>query len=416
MRGLAAVLVLFIILIPGGTLPGRELKKGTYYSPERIEKELLDWLNKERTERGLSPLLSHPVLEKVALGHSEKMVAEEKLSHYFPNYPPLKQRLMKTNLYFLTCGENVAFSESIIGKYIHQKFMSSEGHRKNMLDREYTHCGIKLARVEVKNDFYVTQVFAHLDKPLDQFELETLLEKYLQGQYRDAHKQPLLILEKMKQYARIISQLNARGRKIDNFLNSFPGEWGKLDVVNLISPRKEELKRELEKAAIKQEYTGAAVGTSHTRNARFPGGAYSVSLLLLESTVGNYTQENFRELVLEAINNLRREEDLVPMKLDKRLSVSANLMYEFRQLGLKEYLTEEDHARLKKAIAWLGIRKAQVFTYKTDNPRNIPSPARRMLQGNDETISRSLDKILILIHRPMIQGIPANYYMVTLVY
>ena len=111
-----------ISAIEFGVAGGNGLRHMEYLA-ERIERELLELVNKERQDQGRHPLLSHPGLNDVALRHCLKMVKEKKLSHGFPNYKTLDQRLMDAGLLFLKAGENIAFSEAIVGKFIHEGFM-----------------------------------------------------------------------------------------------------------------------------------------------------------------------------------------------------------------------------------------------------------------------------------------------------
>jgi uncharacterized protein YkwD len=133
---------------------------GGFYNPEKIEQEMLALVNKARSEQGNQPLRFHPLLNDAALGHSQKMAAEGQLSHRFPNYKTLQERLMDAGLAFIKSGENVAFSEDSEAKFIHDGFMSSPGHRENILDPDFTHCGIRIICSNKK--FYVTEEFAQV--------------------------------------------------------------------------------------------------------------------------------------------------------------------------------------------------------------------------------------------------------------
>ncbi|MCP4216592.1 MAG: CAP domain-containing protein, partial [bacterium] len=172
-----AIICLWLMFLLKPMLLQASPQKKDPFGAAQIEEDLLKLVNRERTDRGYRPLKAHPVLEAVGLAHSRKMVEQKKLSHNFPSYKPLHIRLMDKKLNFLVSGENIAFSEAIVGKYIHEEFMSSPGHRQNILDPRFTHCGIKLALV--KGDYYVTQEFAHIYEPLSGDEVEGHLEKGL---------------------------------------------------------------------------------------------------------------------------------------------------------------------------------------------------------------------------------------------
>ena len=107
-----------------------------------MEERLWHLANSERIKRGLLPLRYHPELAQVALQHSRKMAKNQKLSHYFPQYPSLSERLEQANIFFKNNAENVAFSTLADIKNIHDKLMSSASHRSNILNQNFSHCGI----------------------------------------------------------------------------------------------------------------------------------------------------------------------------------------------------------------------------------------------------------------------------------
>jgi len=383
-------------------------KKGKIdiYSAEGIERDLLELINKERKEHGYRPLLLHPSLNNVALHHSLKMAKERKLSHIFPGYRTLQHRLMDTGLYFLESGENIAFSQSIVGKYIHRKFMKSLGHRQNILDPAFTHCGIKLA--PLRGDFYVTQVFARLYTPLKEEEMEKRLERAFKILFQEAYNKQLIFFTQLKPYARIASKLNARGKKIDVFLKSLPDEWGEIDVINLISPQLEKIEAEFRKVMMEKKYSGAAVGVSLTRGQEFPGGAYSVSVFLLDLVYGKWTKEEFAQLLLEEINRVRRKNGFQPLKMDKKKFGSAIPLMEISSASRKRRF----QAQVERVRRRIGRSRVQVFTFSAHDPRKLPVKVQEALVGNRD----APEKIAILVYLPITHGFHCNYFEVTLIF
>ena len=57
---------------------------------------------------------------------------------------------------FRLSGENIAFDQSVEGA--HQAFMDSPGHRRNVLDGDFTHVGIGII-TDGRGSMYVTQHF-----------------------------------------------------------------------------------------------------------------------------------------------------------------------------------------------------------------------------------------------------------------
>ena len=382
-----------------------ELEKEEFNSAQQIEKDLLELINKERKEHAYLPLQLHPELNKVALRHSLKMAKERKLSHVFAGYRILQHRLMDTGLFFIDSGENIAFSESIMGKYIYREFMKSIGHRQNILNPEFTHCGIKLA--PLKGDYYVTQVFARLYTPLKEKEMEKRLEKGLKNRFREAFNERLIFFTKLKPYARIASKLIAGGKRIDTFMESLPDQWGRIHAVSLVSHHVEKVETELYKVIMEKKYSGAAIGVSITRNMEFPGSAYSVSVFLLDFAHGKWTGEEFAQLLLEEINRERGKNRLDPLEWDKRISHAAITMIE------KEFAP--GHRRfqpyIKKALRRIGRSQARLFTFTAVDPRGIPANVHEALMENGKT----LKKIGILVHLPIKHDLPSVYFQVTLI-
>jgi hypothetical protein len=385
-----------------------QLQKEQVFDPDRIEAELFQCINKERLAQGRPPLLLNPVLNRTALAHSKKMAEEKKLSHHFPGYKTLSQRLMAGNLYFLNAGENIAFSESVIGKYIHQKFMASAGHRQNILDATFTHCGIKVARAD--DDYYVTQVFAHLYTPQKNEDVEKYLEKELTQRFRQMYSDHLVFFDQLKPYARIASKLYAADEGRDAFIKSLPDEWGKISVFSMVTPQPELIGKEIGTVLKQRKYSSAAVGVSQTRDSKFPGGAYSVSIFLLDLVSGKWTETEVRQLLLAEINRLRREAGLVRMVLDERFScVTVPVM------GIGNPAPDDWHPeQLEQVAAKLGKPKTRLFNYRSYEPGDLPAKVRKALlefRGSNHP-----EKIAIMVYLPLKYGKPGNYFQVAMIF
>lgn len=102
-----------------------------------------DKTNAARKARGIPTLNDHVLANRVAGRHSNEMAADETIYH---------NRNLPSDLPpFRTAGENVGMGP-IDGNdgdgpetgcdVIQEAFMSSPGHRSNVLDRDFTHVGI----------------------------------------------------------------------------------------------------------------------------------------------------------------------------------------------------------------------------------------------------------------------------------
>ena len=107
-------------------------------------------LNAERTARGLPRLTSNAQLGKAAQGYSANMVRQQFFDHTTPAGVSLKTRVrrgttyLRGNLRSWSLGENIGWGSGELATptRIVRSWMSSSGHRRNILDRRFRHIGI----------------------------------------------------------------------------------------------------------------------------------------------------------------------------------------------------------------------------------------------------------------------------------
>jgi uncharacterized protein YkwD len=121
------------------------------------EKAVLERTNQERAKENLPALKPSPLLFKVARAHSANMAKQEKMDHVLDGKKP-HERVQDAGYRFAWVGENVAAGTNLAPKEAMDLWMNSEGHRGNILGKDYDEIGIGLARTE-KGDVYYTQVF-----------------------------------------------------------------------------------------------------------------------------------------------------------------------------------------------------------------------------------------------------------------
>ena len=134
-------------------------------SPAQI---LFQSANRDRAANGLPALAWDDALAKVAHQHSVRMAQQGTLSHQFPGETDLSARSKVAGAHFNSIGENVAQGRSAPG--IHQQWMNSPPHRRNLLDPDFSAVGI--AVVERNGTLFATEDFAHSfsQKSLDEQE------------------------------------------------------------------------------------------------------------------------------------------------------------------------------------------------------------------------------------------------------
>lgn len=101
--------------------------------------KMLQFMNAERAERGLSPLSRDPRLDSLAQSWANKMAAERNMYH------PSPPQAMASGGY-RSGAQNLAWHDSTLSaSWAHNFWMNSAPHRKNILDPAFTHTGIAIA-------------------------------------------------------------------------------------------------------------------------------------------------------------------------------------------------------------------------------------------------------------------------------
>ncbi len=138
--------------------------------PSAPEQTLFQSANRDRTARGLPPLKWDDALAIAAHAHSLRMAQQNTLSHQFPGEPDVSSRSKQAGARFNSIGENVAMGSTAAG--IHDQWMKSPPHRRNLLDPDFNSVGI--AVVEHGGILFATEDFSHslADKSLEEQEQE----------------------------------------------------------------------------------------------------------------------------------------------------------------------------------------------------------------------------------------------------
>ena len=128
--------------------------------PRRGEELLLDAVNRDRKRAGLPPVAWDEPLARVARGYSEEMAERELVEHRSPRSGNAADRVRRAGARAEVVLENVARANSIADAQ--RSFMTSPGHRANVLDRTVTRMG---AGVAIRREpgglpsLYITQLF-----------------------------------------------------------------------------------------------------------------------------------------------------------------------------------------------------------------------------------------------------------------
>ena len=108
------------------------------------ERELFDLLNRERVANNLPEVRWDDALFKAARRHALRMVDINLFEHQLPGEPGLEERLTAAGARFSYIAENIAVGKD--SRSIHSGWMSSSGHRANILSNRVTAVGVAVVR------------------------------------------------------------------------------------------------------------------------------------------------------------------------------------------------------------------------------------------------------------------------------
>ena len=124
-----------------GLLQGNAQRGGVRGTGDAAE-QLLAMANQSRAREGAPPLVWDAALAAAARKHCQRMVAEGPISHRYGGEPELSERASMDGAHFSLIEENIA-----VGSYaaeIHEGWMNSPGHRRNLLNPEVDRVGISV--------------------------------------------------------------------------------------------------------------------------------------------------------------------------------------------------------------------------------------------------------------------------------
>lgn len=112
----------------------------TFSVDQQAEGRMMTLVNRERTARGLAPLVVDQRLKILARNYAKDMFTRGYFSHYTPEGTSPFDRMANAGIVFTFAGENLALAPST--ELAHQGLMGSEGHRANILSPNFRKVGI----------------------------------------------------------------------------------------------------------------------------------------------------------------------------------------------------------------------------------------------------------------------------------
>jgi hypothetical protein len=132
--------------------------RGPGYTLDPIERQVLDLVNAERAKVGAEPLILNYSLQEAAWAHTKHMAEKKVLCHQGCGDGDPFSRIRATGYRHTTAGENVASGQRS-SQAVMSDWMSSSGHKRNILSKAYTDIGIAFEPAGLYGTSW-TQVFA----------------------------------------------------------------------------------------------------------------------------------------------------------------------------------------------------------------------------------------------------------------
>jgi uncharacterized protein YkwD len=104
------------------------------------ETQMLALVNAVRAKAGVGPLVMDATLQKAARAHSTDMWQRQYFAHIDPDGHDPFDRMRAVGATFTTAGENLALARNT--ERAHEGLMNSPGHKRNILDPDFTKVGI----------------------------------------------------------------------------------------------------------------------------------------------------------------------------------------------------------------------------------------------------------------------------------
>lgn len=123
---------------PKTTTPAKTTTPSATLSTD--EQQMLNLVNKARSDAGVAALKADGELQKVARLKAQDMVNKGYFSHQSPTYGSPFDMMRQFGISFKSAGENIAGNQTVEGAF--KAWMNSEGHRKNILNGNYDYTGI----------------------------------------------------------------------------------------------------------------------------------------------------------------------------------------------------------------------------------------------------------------------------------
>ncbi|MPM33748.1 hypothetical protein SDC9_80326 [bioreactor metagenome] len=152
--------------MPSG-VPANPNNKSFVYL-DSVEKEILTYVNQERSKAGLNPLTWEENMRPIARYKSNNMLQYNYFEHNTPSLNNASPMDLATKYFKYNSngyGENIFYSQgypegTTTAKYLVDQWMNSPGHRANILNANWTKMSAGVVFSSQGNYAYATQHFS----------------------------------------------------------------------------------------------------------------------------------------------------------------------------------------------------------------------------------------------------------------
>ncbi|MEW2515223.1 CAP domain-containing protein [Streptomyces sp. NPDC046870] len=130
---------------PASAAPAAPSSPAPTATASGVTAEIVRLVNAERAKAGCQPLTPNSTLTKAAQAHSDDMAAHRNMSHTGSDGSSPGDRITRAGYTWSSYGENVAYGYST-AQQVMDGWMSSPGHRANILNCGFKEIGVGLAQ------------------------------------------------------------------------------------------------------------------------------------------------------------------------------------------------------------------------------------------------------------------------------
>ena len=158
-KAAAFLLAVTLTAAASASLAGNDASFAGHYTSASLsaqEQTAGNLLNSDRARYNLAPLAVDPALCRIARIKSQDMRDNQYFAHTSPTYGDVRSMLRRFGYAYTAAGENIAHHATV--EKAQAAFLSSPGHRRNIMNEAYTKVGLGAA-VDAKGYVYLTQIF-----------------------------------------------------------------------------------------------------------------------------------------------------------------------------------------------------------------------------------------------------------------